>query len=280
MNNRISLRKTISNIFIKIYLAIIIIVSVGPLLWVVMSSFKTNQEIMSSALSLPSSINFNGYVAALQLSPILRYYLNSIIIAFFSTTIGVLIVAMGAYIIARAKFWASKFIVILLSSSLLIPTAALLMPIYIIMTKTGLYDTKTGLTLVYMALGLPTSFLILRSHFQNIPHEIEEAAYIDGCGFLHTFITIILPITKSGLATAGILQFLTSWNEFMFALILTKSNNARTLPLALTYFTSEFSFNYTAMFAALVMVILPSIVIYVFMQEQVTDSLISGSIKA
>lgn len=262
-----------------IFLAFITLISVGPLLWIMMSSFKTNREILSSAFSLPSSINFGGYVAALRLSPIFQYFFNSLIIAFFSTTLGVLVVAMAAYIIARVKFIGSKFIVLMLSSSLLIPTAALLMPIYIIMTRTGLYNTRTGLVVVYAALGLPTSFFILRSHFQNIPREIEEAAYLDGCGFVHTFASIVLPMVKSGLATAGILQFLTSWNEFMFALILTKSNGVRTLPLALTYFTSQFSFNYTAMFAALVLVILPSIVIYVLMQEQVTDSLVSGSVK-
>jgi len=262
-----------------IFLAFIVLVSVGPLLWVIMSSFKTNQQILSSAFSLPTSINFNGYAAALKLSPIFLFYINSLIIAFFSTVGGVLVVAMAAYIIARVKFIGSKLLVMLLASTLLIPTSALLLPIYIIMTKTGLYNTRTGLIIVYAALGLPASLFILRSHFQNVPHEIEEAAYMDGCGFFRTFFIIVLPIVKSGLATAGILQFLTSWNEFMFALILTSSQNVRTLPLALSYFTSQFSFNYTAMFAALVMVILPSILIYTMLQEQVTDSLVSGSVK-
>lgn len=275
----ISAKTTISTILRWIFLAFITFISIGPLLWIIMSSFKSNQQILSSAFSLPTSINFNGYVAALKLSPILQYYLNSLIIALFSTVGGVLAVAMAAYIIARVKFVGSKLMVMLLSSSLLIPTAALLMPIYIIMTKTGLYNTKVGLMIVYAALGLPTSFFILRGHFQNIPHEIEEAAYVDGCSFFRTFVTIVIPMAKSGLATAAILQFLTSWNEFMFAMILTKSNNVRTLPLALSYFTSQFSFNYTAMFAALVMVILPSIVIYVMLQEQVTDSLVAGSVK-
>lgn len=275
----VSPQTTISTILRWIFLLFITVISIGPLLWIIMSSFKTNQQILSSAFAPPTSFNFNGYVAALKLSPILQYYFNSLVIAFFSTVGGVLAVAMTAYIIARVKFAGSKLMVMMLSSSLLIPTAALLMPIYIIMTRTGLYNTKVGLIVVYAALGLPTSFFILRGHFQNIPHEIEEAAYVDGCGFLRTFFTIVLPMAKSGLATAAILQFLTSWNEFMFAMILTKSNNVRTLPLALSYFTSQFSFNYTAMFAALVMVILPSIVIYVLLQEQVTDSLVAGSVK-
>lgn len=279
MNRKLSAGAVAGTFFRWLFLIFITLISIGPLFWIMMSSFKTNREILSSAFSLPSAFSFAGYSAALELSPIFQYFVNSIIVAFFSTTLGVLIVAMAAYIIARTSFFGSKFIVLLLSSSLLIPTAALLMPIYIIMTRTGLYDTRAGLVIVYAALGLPTSFFILRSHFQGVPHEIEEAAYLDGCGFLHTFAAIVLPMVKSGLATAGILQFLTSWNEFMFALILTKSNEVRTLPLALTYFTSQFSFNYTAMFAALVLVILPSVVIYILMQEQITDSLVSGSVK-
>jgi len=153
------------------------------------------------------------------------------------------------------------------------------MPIYKIMMGIGLFDTRSGLVLVYAALGLPTSLFVFKSYFQGIPKELEEAAYIDGAGFYRTFFVIVFPLAKSGLATGAILQFLTSWNEFMFGLVLTKSTEVRTLPLALNYFTSQFSFNYTAMFAALTMVILPSIVIYVLLQEQVTTSMVAGSVK-
>ena len=132
---------------------------------------------------------------------------------------------------------------------------------------------------MYAALGLPTSLFIFKSYFQSIPKELEEAAYIDGAGFFLTFFVIVFPLAKPGLATGAILQFLTSWNEFMFALILTKSTEVRTLPLALNYFTSQFSFNYTAMFAALTMVILPSIIIYILLQEQITSSMVEGSVK-
>lgn len=261
------------------FLAFITLISVGPLVWIVMSSFKTNQEILQSAFALPSRIGLDGYAAALSMSPIFRYYGNSLLIAGLSTALGVLVVAMAAYVIVRVPFRGSKALMMLFSSSLLVPVAALLMPIYIILTKIGLYDTKAGLTIVYAALGLPTSLFILRAHFQGVPKELEEAAFVDGGGFLRIFFSIVLPVVKPGLAAAAVMQFLTSWNEFMFALILTKSNDNRTIPLALSYFTSQFTFNYTAMFAALVMVVLPSILIYVLLQEQITDSLVAGSVK-
>ena len=262
-----------------LFLGFFVVISIGPLIWIIMSSFKSNKEILSSAFALPSSFSLSGYKAALDMAPIFKFYGNSIIISVLSTLLNVVVVSMAAYVLARHKFKGSTFVTLLLSVSLLIPTAALLMPIYKIMTAIGLFDTRTGLILVYAALGLPTSLFIFKSYFQSIPKELEEAACIDGAGFFRTFFVIVFPLAKPGLATGAILQFLTSWNEFMFALILTKSTSVRTLPLALNYFTSQFSVNYTAMFAALTMVILPSIIIYVLLQEQITSSMVEGSVK-
>lgn len=262
-----------------IFLGGVALISVGPLFWIVMSSFKSNKEILTSAFSLPSSFSFSGYAVALDMAPIFLFYGNSILISVVSTILNVIVVSMAAYVLARYRFRGSTCLVLLFSASMLIPTSALLMPIYRIMTAIKLFDTRTGLILVYAALGLPTSLFVFKSYFQGIPKELEEAAYIDGAGFYRTFFTIVFPLAKSGLATGAILQFLMSWNEFMFALVLTKRTNIRTLPLALNYFKSQFSFDYTAMFAALTMVILPSIIIYILLQEQVTESMVAGSIK-
>lgn len=272
-------KRAIGNIVRFLFLAFMVIISIGPLIWIVMSSFKTNREILSSAFALPTQFSFSGYAAALDLAPIFKFYGNSVIIAVMSTLLNILVVSMAAYVLARYKFKGSTFITLLLSASLLIPTSALLMPIYKIMLAIRLFDTRSGLVLVYAALGLPTSLFVFKSYFQGIPKELEEAAYIDGAGFYRTFFVIVFPLAKSGLATGAIIQFLASWNEFMFGLILTKSMEVRTLPLALNYFTSQFSFNFTAMFAALTMVILPSIVIYVILQEQITTSMVAGSVK-
>ena len=246
-----------------LFLGFFVLISLGPLVWIIMSSFKSNREILSSAFSLPSSLAPSGYTTALEMAPIFTFYKNSVIISVLSTVLNVVAVSMAAYVLARHKFRGNTFILLMLSISMLIPTASLLMPIYKIMTTLGLFNTRLCLILVYAALGLPTSLFIFRSYFQGIPKELEEAAYIDGAGFFRTFFTIVL----------------TSWNEFMFALILTSSTEVRTLPLALNYFTSQFSFNYTAMFAALTMVILPSVIVYVLLQEQITSSMVDGAIK-
>lgn len=274
-HQRIFLLRTIKIILLGVFT----LISIAPLAWILLSSFKTNREIMLSACSLPSSFDFKGYRVALEVSPILRFYGNSLIIATASTILNLLFVSMTAYVFARFEFKGRALMALMISSSLLIPSSALLMPIYRIMVSIHLFDTIIGLILVHTALGLPTSFFVIRSYFQSIPKELEEAAYIDGCGYMKTFFVIVLPLAKSGLSTVAVLQFLMSWNEFMFALVLTKSEKVRTLPLALNYFTTQFSFNYTALFAALTMVILPSIIIYIILQEQVTQSMVTGAIK-
>lgn len=262
-----------------IFLLYTTVICVGPFIWVIISSFKTNKEILDSAFALPTSYAFDGYVRALDMSPIFHFFGNSVWISVINTIISVLVVAMAAYVLARFHFWGKKAFTLLLSSSLLVPVSALLMPIYLLMAQIGLLDTKASLILVYAALGLPTSLFILRGSFLSIPREIEEAAAIDGAGPLRIFFIVVLPMARSGLATAATLHFMTSWNEFMFALVLTKSESVRTLPLALNYFSSQFSFDYTAMFAAITMSVLPSILVYILLQEQVTSSLVAGSVK-
>lgn len=262
-----------------VFLIFMALISVGPLFWVVMSSFKTTKETMKDAFALPQNWNFDGYKVALDISPIFKFYGNSLIISLASTLLNLVVVSLAAYALARFKFKGNQQLTLLFSSSLLIPVSALLMPIYRIWVTLKLFDTRLGLIIVYAALGLPESLFLFKSYFQGIPKELEEAAYLDGAGVFRTFVTIICPLAKSGLATGAILQFLKAWNEFIFALVLTKSKEVRTLPLALNYFTSQFSFNYAAMFAGITMAVLPSILIYVILQEQVTSSMIAGSLK-
>ncbi|HEY5583729.1 MAG TPA: carbohydrate ABC transporter permease [Ruminiclostridium sp.] len=259
-------------------LAIFIIISIGPFIWVVMSSFKTSNEILSSAFSLPSHFNFDGYVKAVTISPILKFYGNSIIIAVSGTFLNVLFVGMASYVLARFNFKFRNALIVVLSVSLFLPMTALMQPIYMIIKQMGILDTRMGLILVYTALGLPTTLFVMRSFFSALP-MIEESAYIDGAGFLRTYFQIVMPIAIPGFATCAVLQFLLCWNDFLFALVLTTRESIRTLPLALNYFTSQFSYDYTAKFAAIVIVIIPSIAFYVVLNEQVVSGLTAGSVK-
>lgn len=276
---KLSPKQKAARVFSYLFMALCVLVALFPIVWVVLSSFKTNREILSNGLQLPSTFSFSGYKHALEMAPILKFFVNSLIVSFASTALNVFILAMAGYVFAKKKFRFKNLIFGILSLSMVIPSTALMSPVYTVITKLHLYDTKMALILVYTALSMPISLMILRSAFAAIPTELEEAAYIDGAGFFRTFWQVMMPCAKGGLASAAVLAFLESWNEFTFALLLTSSTSTRTLPLSLSYFTSQFSFNYTAMFAAITIAVLPSIIVFSIFQEQVCSSLTAGSVK-
>ncbi len=276
---KLSPKQKAARVFSYLFMALCVLVALFPIVWVVLSSFKTNREILSNGLQLPSTFSLSGYKQALEMAPILKFFVNSLIVSFASTALNVFILAMAGYVFAKKKFRFKNLIFGILSLSMVIPSTALMSPVYTVITKLHLYDTKMALILVYTALNMPISLMILRSAFAAIPTELEEAAYIDGAGFFRTFWQVMMPCAKGGLASAAVLAFLGSWNEFTFALLLTSSTSTRTLPLSLSYFTSQFSFNYTAMFAAITIAVLPSIIVFSIFQEQVCSSLTAGSVK-
>lgn len=257
----------------------IIVLSIGPFLWVLLSSFKTNAEILTYSIGWPESFRISNYLMAFKIAPLARFYLNSVIVGVFGTLLNLIILGMSAYALSRFDFKGKKILVAIFSLSLLIPGAAMLQPLYLTVNTLGLYDRLIGLIIVYAGFGLPASLYILSSYFLTIPREMEESAYLDGASFFRTFLNIILPISKPGFGTAAVLQFLLCWNEFQFAITLTTGNKSRTLPLALYYFKSQFASDYGVMFAATVIVIIPSIIVYVLLQEQVVSGLAAGAVK-
>jgi raffinose/stachyose/melibiose transport system permease protein len=261
------------------FIILIILLSIGPFLWVFLSSFKTNAEILTYSIGWPNSFRYSSYVMAFKIAPLTQFYSNSIIVAVVGTVLNLFILGMSAYVIARFNFKWKKILVVLFSLSLLIPGAAMLQPLYMTVHAIGLSDKLIGLIIVYAGFGLPASLYILSSYFLTIPKEMEESAYLDGGGFIRTFIDIILPIATPGFATAAVLQFLLCRNEFQFVLTLTTGNKSRTLPLALYYFKSQFASDYGAMFAATVIVTIPSILVYILLQKQVISGLAAGAVK-
>ena len=260
-----------------LFVIIILIVSLVPIVWVFMSSFKSNTEILNSALSLPTVWSLKNYVTAFEMVPIATFYGNSAVVA---TLLNVLVLSMSSYVLARFRFKGSRKLKSLFGLALLIPSAALLQPLYLTMKTLGFYDQLLGLIICYAAFSLPVSMYILTSYYLTIPLELEEAAYIDGAGFYYTFWRVIFPLAKPAMATCGVLAFLGAWNEFQIAMTLTSSTEKRTLPIALLYFKSQFASNYGAMFAATILVIIPSIIVYIALQEQVVSGLSAGAVKA
>lgn len=260
-------------------MAFVIIICVFPMIWLLLSSFKTNMEVLESAFTLPKTPSFRGYKEAMEISKIHLRYGTSITVAGLATIFGLIIFAMAGYVLARFEFRFKGFVYAMLLSSLLVPGDAMIQPIYGLINKMGLYDTKAALIIVYTAFAMPTALFLLRSSFADIPKEMEEAAYVEGAGFAYTFIKIMIPLVKPAIIAVAVLTFIANWNELLYALLLTSSEKNRTLPLMLKYFTSSFSFNYPAMFAAMVMYIGPSILIYILLQEQIMTSMVAGAVK-
>lgn len=275
--------KTKKSVFTQILLyaveALVIILSVFPILWVIMSSFKTNGEILTAPLALPQHISFDTYIELFQKYSFPTYFLNSILAAGVSSIVSLLFYAMGAYVIAKFRFPGRKLLFALFTITMLVPSHSKTQPIFSLIMKLNLYDSIWGVTLVYLSAGMAISIFILKAGFMAVPKGLDEAATLDGAGFFRIFWTINLPLAKGALATAGILMFLSNWNEYYFASLLTVSDSQRTLPIALAFFTSEFSYNYTQLFAALAIVILPGIILYAIAQDQVQASVAASGIK-
>lgn len=266
-------------IFAYSVMLFIVAVSIFPILWVILSSFKTNAAILSSPFSLPDALNFDAYLSVLRQHNFVDYALNSIMIAGLSTLCSLFFFAMAAYVLAKYKFPCKKIIYILLTLTLLVPGHTKTQPIFSIIMNLNLYDTKAGLWLVYLANGIAMSLFVMKATFMSIPQALNESAEIDGASFLRIFWQINLPLAKSGLSTAGVLMFLGNWNEYYYAALLTSSPQNRTLPVSLAFFNQAFSYDYTRMFAALTMVVLPGIIIYMLAQEQVQASIAATGVK-
>lgn len=279
MENKKTIKQRVCSILIGIFLIFIVSISLIPFLWVLTSSFKTNKDIISGVIGFTGELKLSNYIKAFQIAPLLDFYKNSILVSVLGTALNLVFMSMAAYVVVRCTFKMKTAFKLMFTSVLFIPCAALLHPLYITIKGLGLYDNIFGLIIVYAGLGMATSFYIIMSYYLTVPKELEEAAYIDGAGFLKTFYKIIIPISKPCFATAGVLQFLLCWNEFQFALTLTTGNKSRTLPIALYYFTSQFASDYGAMFAATILVALPSIILYVLLQEQVISGLAAGAVK-
>ena len=274
-----TVKKAACQAFMYLVELVVILLSVFPILWVVMSAFKTNGEILTSPLALPTSFSLDVFVHLFETYNFPVYFLNSLLAAGVSTLVSLLFYAMGAYVIAKFEFPGRKLLFILFTITLLVKGHSKSQPNFSLVSDLGLFDSIWGVTLVYLSAGMAMSIFVLKAGFMAIPKSLDEAAIIDGAGFMRTFWSINLPLAKSALATAGILMFLGNWNEYYFASLLTHSDSQRTLPIALSFFTSEFSYNYTNLFAALTIVILPGILLYVFAQEQVQASVAATGIK-
>ena len=263
-----------------LFLLFFVAIALLPLFWLLLSSFKSNQEFLQDPLALPRTLRFSNWRNALEISRLPLLFLNSTIVSTLSTLCTIFVSAMGAFALSRLEFRGRSHILAIITIGILMPIIAFMVPYYRLVSALGLYDTLWGLILTYSGINIPVALFILQSFMRKIPTELEEAAVMDGCTIWGRFWHIIFPLSRSSVATVGVFVFLVSWNEFIYALLLTSSENSRTLQLGIRFFRSQFLTDYTSMFAAIAMTVIPTIFVYIFFHERIISGLTSGALKS
>jgi len=251
--------------------------SIYPFIWVVLSSFRTNTGIYSNPFAFPEVWKFENYSTAYHGANISRSILNTFFYSCSATAAVLLLSSMTAYVLSRIN--RSFLLYIFFTIGIMIPIHSVLIPLVTIIKSMGLLNTRLGLILAYIAGNLSFSTFILVSFLDAVPKEIEEAARIDGASLIRTFFSVVLPITKPGLATAGTFVFLFCWNDFILALLLASKQKIQTLNLAAYNLSGLYIRDYGIVCAGLVMLILPIMIIYMIFQEQVIKGLTAGAVK-
>jgi raffinose/stachyose/melibiose transport system permease protein len=262
-----------------IVLVFFLIITFIPLLWLVISSFKTDLELINKPFLLPQVWQIQNYVNAFQLSDLHLLFLHSIIVSVLATGVNIFLASMASYALSRYRFGLNNVILSIILAGVLIPIIALMVPYFQLISKLGIYDTLWALILTYAAINLPISVFLIHGFMGTVPKELEEAGLIDGCSFWQRYARIVFPLSRLGVVTAGTFVFLYAWNEFIYALLLTSSVKARTLQLGIRFFKSQFRAEFTSMYAALVVTMIPSIVVYIIFHEKIIQGLSSGAVK-
>lgn len=252
-----------------------------PLLWVIVSSLKGNAEIFKTPWGLPTNPQWQNYTNAWTKEGIGGSLWNTTIVTLLTLLFLVPIGAMAAYIFAKYPFKGSKALFGAFLGGMMFPNFLIVIPLYFLLQSMSLYDTLTGLTIAYVAYSLSFTIFVLTGFFQALPNELAEAAQLDGCGHYSTFSRIMLPLAKPGLIVVGIFNAIGLWNEYPLAKVLLNSNEKRTLPLTVVDMATaqQYSADWGALFAGLVIVMLPVMAVYWIFRDRIHETMLAGAIK-
>ncbi len=270
--------------FSKLFLyGILVLFSVGqlfPLVWLIdFSLCKSGDLFGANILKWPDPPQWNNYVTAWVDGNIFQYFINSLIVNVSAGFFTVLFSLMMGYAFTRMEWKLKKSTLTFVLLGLMIPIHATLLPNYMSFSYVGIDDSYLALIIPYVAFSLPQAVYLMTGFMESIPRSVEEAAVIDGCSILRIVFSIILPLTKPAVVTILIMTFLNTWNEFIMAATFLSSNTFRTLPFAVYNFAGQYASNYAVQFAVMNLVALPSLLVYVVMNEHITKGVTDGALK-
>ncbi|WP_308467664.1 carbohydrate ABC transporter permease [Rathayibacter soli] len=266
-----------SHVLLTVWTLIVVL----PLVWVLLSSFKTTKEILASPFTLPARWSFDNYVNAWNTAGIGSFFANTLIVVGFALVIVMLLGAMCAYVLARFKFFGARAIYYLMLAGLTFPIFLAIVPLFFILKNIGLINTLPGLILTYVAFALPFTVFFLYSFFQSLSDEIYEAAQVDGAGEWRTFFQVMLPMARPGMASVAIFNFLGLWNQFLLPIALNSDQNNYVLTQGMASFASQagYSVDFGALYAAVIITVVPVLIVYIFFQRQLQGSVSQGTNK-
>ncbi len=267
-------------IIIYIFLIAMAIIYLAPLLWVLMVSFKdSNHEVMTAPFSLPQSPSFDNFTFAWTAGKLGVATLNSFIVCVVALILSMVIGSMAAFGIARLRWKLSKLSLTYFLLGMMIPVHCLLIPLFTRFSSLGLNNNLLGLIIPYVTFSLPITIYIMVGFFEGMPNELIESACIDGATIYQIFAKVCLPLGKTGLFVTGLMTFVGNWNELLLAMVFISDDLKKTLPVSLSKFVGPYNTNYTQMFAAIIIAIIPTVVVYCAFSNQIVDGLTAGAVK-
>jgi N-acetylglucosamine transport system permease protein len=272
----------VANVFSHGFLLLWGLLTTLPLLWVVLSSFKDDNEILTDPFGLPGALRFENWERAWTEAHIGRYFLNSIVVVSGSLALTMLFGATAAYVFARYDFRFKQVFYYLFVGGMMFPVFLALVPLFFVVRNAGLFGTWRGLILVYAAYSLPFTVFFLTAFFRTLPQTVAEAALIDGCGHFRLFFRVMLPMARPGLISVGIFNFLGQWNQFILPQVLMQGDDSRWVlaqGLSALAVSQGYQGDFSGLFAGLTIAMLPVLGVYVLFQRQIQSGLTAGQLK-
>lgn len=261
-------------------LAVWLIITLFPLYWIVMTSFKPANQIAEYPVRYwPRVFSLENYAKLFGKTVFGHAIVNSVIVAISAAAVATLIALLSAYVLSRFHFRGKGGVMMAFLVTQMIPAFIALGPLYQMFTNLGLVDSRFGLVLIYVAMTIPFSAIMLRGFFDNVPDSLEEAAMIDGCSRFTALWRVIIPVMGPGIIATFIFNFVNVWNELFLAVTLINTNERKTIPTALNGFISSFNIEWGPMAAAAVLTILPTMLLFAFASKWIVEGLTSGATK-
>ena len=263
----------------RLFMLIWSVMVIFPLLWGVYSSFKNNREFYANPWALPSKLHFENYYNAWVVSHMANYFLNSLIMVVFPLLLSLFMASTTAYIIAKYNFWGRQALEYIYISSMMIPVILTLIPLFFLAQALHMANSIIGLIVIYAVTVVPFSVCLLIGFFKTIPDSLAEAATMDGCSDYSIFFRIILPLSKNGLITVGIINAMSFWNEYIIALTFLTDEKKYTVPIGISFLSAsmEYRTDFGALFAGLVIAMIPIVSLYVIFQRQLQEGMSAGT---